>query len=88
MVATTSVARVRAWTRLVEHTSHARGFPPLQVNVTTWATIAQDTQSGGWSTVNARVDKSAPASWLAVDSTLHGRTAPDSNRLQRSLEVA
>ena len=79
VVATTSVARVRAWARLVEEVSRARGWPPLQVNVTTWATIGQDTQSSGWSTVHARVEKSAPATWLAVDSTLHGRTAPDSS---------
>jgi hypothetical protein len=78
VVATTSIARVRAWTRLVAQVSHARGWPPLQVNVTTWATIGQDTQSSGWSTVHSRVEESAPASWLAVESTLHGRTAPDS----------
>jgi hypothetical protein len=43
VVATTSAARVRAWARLVEEVSRARGWPPLQVNVTTWATIGQDT---------------------------------------------
>ena len=65
VVATTSVARVGAWTRLVEQVSRARGWPPLQVNVTTWATIGQDTQSSGWSTAHARVEEAAPASWLA-----------------------
>ena len=32
VVATTSVAPVRAWSRLVEQVSHARGSPPLEVN--------------------------------------------------------
>src|SRR5258708_14892637 len=73
VVATTSVARVRAWTKLVEQVSHARGWPPLQVNATTWATIGQDMQSSGWRAVHARVEESAPATWLAVDSTGHGR---------------
>ena len=45
VVATTSVARVQAWTTLLEQVSRARGRPPLQVNVTTWATIGQDRQS-------------------------------------------
>jgi hypothetical protein len=79
VVATTSVARVGAWIRLVELVSHARGWPPLQVNVTTWATIGQDTQSRGWGTVHAREEESGTAPWLAVDSTLPGRTAPDSS---------
>src|SRR5207249_5676838 len=61
VVATTSVARVRAWTALVELVSQAHGWPPLQVNVTTWATIGQDTQFNGWSTVYARVEESVPA---------------------------
>src|SRR5205807_565285 len=78
VVATTSVARVRAWTTLVEQVSHARGGPPLEVNVTTWATIGEDTQSRGWRAVHARVEESAPATWVAVDSTVHGCTVPDS----------
>jgi hypothetical protein len=78
VVATTSVARVRAWTTLVEQVSRGRGWHPLEVNVTTWATIGQDTQSSGWSTVHARVEKAAPASWLAGGNAPHGRTAPDS----------
>ena len=53
VVATTSVARVRAWTTLVEQVCQARGWPPLQANVTTWATIGQDTQSSGSSTVQS-----------------------------------
>jgi hypothetical protein len=78
VVATTSVARLGAWTRLVEQVGHARGWPPLQVNVTTWATIGQDTESSGWGTAHARVEQSG-APWLAVDSTLHGPAAPDSS---------
>src|SRR5205085_6008268 len=49
VVATTSVARVRVWTTLVELVSQAHGWPPLQVNVTTWAAIGQDAESSGWS---------------------------------------
>jgi hypothetical protein len=49
VVATTSVGRVRAWTTLVQQVSQARGWPPLQVNVTTWATIGQGTQPNGLS---------------------------------------
>jgi len=78
VVATTSVARVRAWTTLVEQVSHARGWHHLEVNATTWATIGQDTQSSGWGTVRARVKQCARATSLAIDSTLHGRIAPDS----------
>ena len=78
VVATTSVARVPAWTRLVEEVSHTRGWPPLQANVTTWATIGPDTQFSGWSTVYARVEESAPVTRLAVGDALHGRTPPDS----------
>src|SRR5207237_4920171 len=55
------------------------GSAPLLASITTWATIGQDTQSSGWSTVHAREEESGPAPWLAVDSTLPGRTAPDSS---------
>jgi hypothetical protein len=79
VVATTSVARVRAWSRLVEQVSQARGWRPLEVNVTTWAAVGQDTQSSGWSSVYTRVEKSARAPWLAVDRTVHGRAAPNSS---------
>ena len=47
VVATTSVARERAWTTLVEQVSQTRGWHPLHVDVTTWATIGQDTESSG-----------------------------------------
>jgi hypothetical protein len=79
VVATASVARVRAWTTLVEEVSRARGWPPLQVNVTTWAAVGQDTQSRGWSSMCARAEESASATSFALDSTLHGRAAPNSS---------
>jgi hypothetical protein len=64
---------------LVEQVSHAHGSPPLEVNVTTWAAIGQDTQSHGWSTVHARVEESHPTTWLAVGGIFDGRTAPNSS---------
>ena len=51
VVATTSVARVRAWTTLVEQVTRARRSPPVLANITTWAGVGNDTQSRGWKTL-------------------------------------
>src|SRR5205823_295276 len=67
----------RAWTTLVEEVNRARGWPSLHVNVATWDTIGEAAKSSSWSTLHAQVQQSA-ATWLALDSTVHGRNPPDS----------